>query len=126
MVSFSSEGATVSYVPEFLAKTESALRPLPRSFLVRSLSDFAMGLDENLLLCLVRSLREYVKRTSVFVNHPRCLVIRLKLCQKMLFRISFGKLSLSRVLVEIQVLPLAPIVLEALQPRLPFIGTGQF
>ena len=36
VVSVSSEGAT-SYVQEFLAKTESALRPLPRSFLVRSL-----------------------------------------------------------------------------------------
>ena len=31
------------YVPEFLAKTESALRPLPRSFLVKYLSDFVMG-----------------------------------------------------------------------------------
>ena len=36
IVSFSSEGALVSYVPEFLAKTESALQPLPRSFLVQS------------------------------------------------------------------------------------------
>ena len=53
VVSFSFEGATVSYVPEFTAKTESALRPLPRSFLGRSLSDFAMGLDEDLLLCSV-------------------------------------------------------------------------
>ena len=32
IVSFSSEGAMVSYVPKFLAKTESALRPLPRSY----------------------------------------------------------------------------------------------
>ena len=30
-VSFSSSAAAVSYVPEFMAKTESALRPLPRS-----------------------------------------------------------------------------------------------
>ena len=53
IVSFSSEGAVISYVPEFLAKTESALRPLPRSFLVKSLTDFAAGLDEDLLLCPV-------------------------------------------------------------------------
>ena len=33
-VSFSSSGACVACVPEFLAKTESALNPLPRSFVV--------------------------------------------------------------------------------------------
>ena len=31
-VSFSSSAAAVSYVPEFIAKTESALRPLPPLF----------------------------------------------------------------------------------------------
>ena len=74
MVSFSSERATVSYVPKFLAKTESALLPLPRSFLVRSLSDFAMGLNEDLLY-LVHCLQEYVKQTSGVVNRPRCLFV---------------------------------------------------
>ena len=68
VVSFSSEGATVSYIPEFLTTTESALQPLPRYFLVRSFSDFAVGLDEDLLLCPVRCLREYVSRTSGVVN----------------------------------------------------------
>ena len=36
-VSFSSTAAAVAYIPEFLAKTESALRPLPRSFDIPSL-----------------------------------------------------------------------------------------
>ena len=36
-VSFSSYAAVVSYVPEFLAKTESAVRPLPRTFAIQSL-----------------------------------------------------------------------------------------
>ena len=36
-VSFSSSGACVAYVPEFLAKTESALNPLPRSFVIKYL-----------------------------------------------------------------------------------------
>ena len=40
-VSFSSSSAGLSYVPEFVAKTESAMRPLPRSFEVQSLGDFA-------------------------------------------------------------------------------------
>ena len=75
IVSFSSEGAMVSYVPEFLAKTESALQPLPRSFLVKSLTDFAAGLDEDLLLCPVRCLRVYLQRTSPCVNRPRCLYV---------------------------------------------------
>ena len=74
-MSFSSEGAVVSYVPEFLAKTESALRPLPRSFLVKSLTDFAAGLDEDLLLCPIRCLRVYIQRTAPGVNHPQRLFV---------------------------------------------------
>ena len=73
--SFSSEGAVVSYVPEFLAKMESALRPLPRSFLVKSLTDFAAGLDENLLLCPVLCRRVYLQRTAPGVNRHRCLFL---------------------------------------------------
>ena len=46
-VSFSSSAAGISYVPEFLAKTESAVRSLPRSFSVPSLGDFAAGLTED-------------------------------------------------------------------------------
>ena len=75
VVLFSSAGATVSYVPEFLANTESALRPLPCSFLVKSLIDFATGLDKDLLLCPVRCLREYLQQTSPGVNHPRRLFL---------------------------------------------------
>ena len=74
-VSFSSSAATVSYVPEFIAKTESALRPLPRSFDIQSLSDFAAGLPDEMLLCPVRSLSEYVARTSRFVSRPRRLFV---------------------------------------------------
>ena len=42
-VSFSSSAAGLFYVPGLVAKTESALRPLPRSFEVPSLGDFAAG-----------------------------------------------------------------------------------
>ena len=75
VVLFSSSGACLSYVPEFVAKTESALNPLPRSFAVNSLDDFAAGLDEELLLCPVCALREYLKRTSSFVDRPRRLFV---------------------------------------------------
>ena len=74
-ITFSSEGAVVSYVPEFLAKMESALRPLPRSFLVKSLTDFVAGLDEALLLCPVHCLRIYLQRTAPGVNRPRRLFV---------------------------------------------------
>ena len=62
-------------MPEFLAKTETAVRPLPRSFDIQSLGDFAAGLPEDLLLCLVCSLHAYVSRTAQFVNHPCRLFI---------------------------------------------------
>ena len=57
LVSFSSSSAG-------LAKTETAVCPLPRTFEVKSLSDFAAGLPEELLLCAVRSLSAYVARTA--------------------------------------------------------------
>ena len=74
-VSFSSSAAGLSYVLEFVAKTESALRPLPRSFGVPSLGDFAAGMPEDLLLCPVRALSAYLDRTSGIVNRPRRLFV---------------------------------------------------
>ena len=77
-VSFSSSSAGLSYVPEFVAKTESAMRPLPRSFEVKSLGDFAADLPEDLLLCPVRSLSAYLDCTSGLVNRPRRLFVSSK------------------------------------------------
>ena len=93
IVSFSSEGAVVSYVPEFLAKTESALRPLPRSFLVKSPTDFAAGLDEDLLLYPIRCVRVYLQRIAPGVNCPQRIFVRFL---RMLFHTSCEKLSLKR------------------------------
>ena len=62
-------------MPEFLAKTKTAVRPLARTFEVKSLGDFAAGLSEDLLLCPVRSLSAYIARTSQFVNRPRRLFV---------------------------------------------------
>ena len=78
LVSFSSSVAGLSYVPEFVAKTETATRPLPRSLAVQSLGDFAAGLPEELLLCPVRSLSAYLTRTSQVVNRPRRLFVSPK------------------------------------------------
>ena len=67
-----------------MAKSESLTRSIPRSFLVKSLSDFAAGLDDDLLLCPVRALRIYLDRTASFAplrhrlfvspRRPSCLL----------------------------------------------------
>ena len=54
--------ACLSYIPQFVAKSESLTRSFPRSFLVPSLADFAAGLDSDLLICPVRALRLYLLR----------------------------------------------------------------
>ena len=64
VVTFVQGDACLSYVPEFVAKSESLTRSIPRSLLVRSLSDFAAGLDDDLLLCPVRALRVYLDGIS--------------------------------------------------------------
>ena len=64
VVTFVHGDACLSYVPQFVAKSESLTRSIPRSFLVKSLSDFAAGLDDDLLLCPVRALRIYLDRIS--------------------------------------------------------------
>ena len=51
------------------------MRSLPHTFAIQSLSDFAAGLPDEMLLCPVRALSEYVARTSRFVNRPRRLFV---------------------------------------------------
>ena len=63
VVTFVGLDACLSYIPQFVAKSESLTHSIPRSFLVKSLSDFAAGLDADLLLCPVRALRIYLDRT---------------------------------------------------------------
>ena len=62
IVTFVGGDACLSYIPQFVAKSESLTRSIPRSFLVRSLADFAAGLDDDLLLCPMRALRFYLHR----------------------------------------------------------------
>ena len=51
------------------------VRSLSRTFAIQSLSDFAAGLPDEMLLCPVRALSEYVARMSRFVNRPRRLFV---------------------------------------------------
>ena len=62
IVTFVAGDACLPYIPQFVAKSESLTRSIPRSFLVKSLAVFAAGLDIDLLLCPVRALRLYLLR----------------------------------------------------------------
>ena len=75
VVTFVHGDACLSYVPNFVAKSESLSRTIPRSFLVWSLSDFAAGLDDDLLLCPVRALRVYLDRLSTLSPLRRRLFV---------------------------------------------------
>ena len=74
-VSFIHQDACLSYVPKFVAKTETFSNPLPCSFLVKPLSDFAVGLEDEVLLCPVRALHISLRRTDSFSPLPRCLFL---------------------------------------------------
>ena len=74
-VSFSGADIYLSYLPEFCAKTESSVNPLPRSFCVRSLADFVGDLPEELLLCPVCALHLYLSRTASLSLRPRSLFV---------------------------------------------------
>ena len=74
-VSFSGSDIYLSYLPEFRAKTESSAHLLPRSFCLRSLSDFVGDLPDELLLCPVRTLRLYLSRVSSISPRPRTLFV---------------------------------------------------
>ena len=74
-VSSSGDDLFLSYLPEFRAKTESSSNPLPHSIYVRSLKDFVGSFEDELLLCPVRALREYLSCTSSFSLCPRSLFV---------------------------------------------------
>ena len=75
IVSFVGGDACLSYVPEFVAKSESLSHSIPRSFLLKALSDFAAVLDVDLLLCPVRALRIYPDRTLSLAPSRRRLFV---------------------------------------------------
>ena len=83
--------ACLSYVPQFVAKSESLTRSIPCSFLVKSLSDFAAGLDDDLLLCPVRALRVYLDRTRPLapVRHRLLVSPRRPSCALLKNAVSF-------------------------------------
>ena len=77
-MAFKGPDLSLSYVPEFMAKTESERNPLPRTFLVKSLSEFVGALPEERLLCPVLAVRAYLYATSslsIAFPFEECLVV---------------------------------------------------
>ena len=74
-VTFSGLDLSLSYLLEFVAKTESVRNPLPPSFLVKSLEDFVRDMPEERSLCPVRAVRVYLERTSSLSPRPRSLFV---------------------------------------------------
>ena len=72
------EDMVLSYLPSFIAKTETAINPLPRSFILKSLADFAGDLEEGSLLCPVKSVFLYLDRCKSIVGRPRSLFVSPK------------------------------------------------
>ena len=65
----------LSYLDEFQAKTESSSNPLPREFVVKSLTDFVGRDMVERTLCPVRALRHYRERTRRLELRPRNLFL---------------------------------------------------
>ena len=66
---------TLMYLPEFVAKTETPANPIPRSFRLASLKEFVGDLVDEMLLCPVRCLDEYLSRTKDIKGRPRSLFV---------------------------------------------------
>ena len=70
-------GNDISYLPEFVAKTESERNPLPRFFGVHSLEDFIGDLPDDCLLYPVRAIPIYLDLTASVSPRPRSLFVSL-------------------------------------------------
>ena len=103
----------LSHVPQCVAKSESLTRTIPHSFLVKSLSDFAAGLDEDLLLCPMWALRIYLERTRPLtpIRHRllSLLVTPLALCQRMRYPSFCARSFMPPGRLGLRLVPFAPM-----------------
>ena len=75
-VSFQNEDVLLSYLPEFVAKTETLKNPIPRSFLLKSLATKEEGASgKEPLLCPVRALKIYLQKSKALTHCPRSLFV---------------------------------------------------
>lgn len=65
------------YLPEFVAKTDTESFQCPRECTIKGLTDLKDTGSEERLLCPVRALMEYTRRTNI-ANRPRSLFVSVK------------------------------------------------
>ena len=127
VVTFVHGDACLSYVPDFVAKSESLSRTIPRSFLVRSLSDFAAGLDDDLLLCMLSAFIWTVSLLCLlFAVDFSCLLVALHVLSRrtpspsscVTYFLMLGLLGLRWVASGLTTSAVCP-------PRSPFTVTGR-
>ena len=66
VVSSQGDDFILLYLPHFIAKTERDDAPLPRSFRLCSLAEFAGDLEDGFLFCPVCALHTYLELTKSF------------------------------------------------------------
>ena len=115
VVTFVHGDACLSYIPQFVAKSELLTRSIPRSFLAKSLSDFAAGLDDDLLLCPVRALR---------IAYSCLLVAPRARFRKTLSRSSCAKLFLMLELLDLRWVESGLMTSVVFPPPSPSTVTG--
>lgn len=75
--SWQGQDIILTYLPEFVAKTETEANPLPREFRVLSLSSYVGRQEEERLLCPVRAVSHYLHRTAAD-SRPRNLFVAVR------------------------------------------------
>ena len=102
-VAFQGDDLSMSYLTEFVTKTESERSLFPRSFLVRSLSQFVGDLPNECLLCPVRAVRTYLVLTSSISPCLRLLFVSPRRPSHALSKNAFS-FFLRRVIIDDDVL----------------------
>ena len=74
-MAFQGDNLSLSYLPEFVAKTKPEWNPISCSFLVQLLSQFVGDLPEEQLLCPVHAVCIYLALTSSISPRPRSLFV---------------------------------------------------
>ena len=129
-VSFSGSDIYLSYLPEFRAKTESSVNPLPRSFCVCSLLDFVGDLpDSSFSILFVRS--GCISRGSllfllVLALCLSLLVLLLAVFPRMLLASFFEMSFLAHILPLLCLLPRLLLALLLLPPPALLFGLIAF
>ena len=66
---------SLSYLPGFVAKTETERNPIPRHFILKSLKEFVGDLEDDALLCPVRAIKFYMAATRDLSPRPSHLFV---------------------------------------------------